>query len=291
MAKCSHCGQIWNEPNGDFPNCNNNNCPLHELRDHMLCDRIGRNNFFFLPDNPSTDNNTKNCVTLQSGSIQNSLNFLRSSCTTQFQPYNMEGSQSASTTVVLCDGTKKSFKTNQLMHSEMAAIKWMLEEKHWTVFVGLVVWTHNGEKVTLQQFQTEEPHCGFCTLFLIAAGLPVGKPTRGNFKLASRCAFILPPELEISPHFIARVLDNGKYCGFAALKRVLNAFVKVPAERWVLSIGGLAYVDDNCYVGIPDPQLLVVDWYVLAEQHDRKIIYLVWKVIYEQLVKTNKEKK
>jgi hypothetical protein len=231
---------------------------------------------------------TQKGATLCKAGISTSLKSLRGRCKTRFAPYDMNGAKSATTTVTLPDGQKKIFKTSNQMHSEMLAIQWMLNNEHWTVYLGSVIWAHDHSEVSLSEFKTTQPHCGFCTLFLLAAGLPVGTPTYGNYQLASRLAYQLPYELETSPHFIAKVLDKGCYCGFPALKRLLNAFMQCPADQWLLSIHGLAYVDDHTYVAL-NTKLLVVDWDTLVEMYKREVIYLAWKVIYEQIMLTNKE--
>jgi hypothetical protein len=219
------------------------------------------------------------------GQISGSLSSLRSSCDTPFQKYDMNGEQGAKTTVRLPGGQLKTLRTTAQMHSEMRAIEWMIDQGHWTVYLGNVVWI-DGSSVTPEQFSTKEPHCGYCSLFLIAAGLPVCTPTCGNHQLASRFSYKLPVALEISPHFIARVLDSGCYCGFPTLKRLLNEFIQVPSEKWLLSIYDLAYVSDHSYV-MRDPSLLIVDWSALVEMHKREVIYLAWKVIFKLLMDSN----
>src|SRR6185437_7412670 len=266
MIPCpANCGKSWDAPRGSFPLCITNPCPLRAIRDEMLEDDPAA--FFRTSAGPETTQG----VCLASGGIQNSLNSLRSGCSAPFKLYNMEGAKSAHTTVTLPDGNQFDFTTTNQMHSEMKAIEWMIDNGFWRVYLGHVVWTHDGTSVTLAQFSTTEPHCGFCTVFLIAAGLPVGRPTRGNHKLASRLNYQLPVELEISPHFIARVLDSGCYCGFPALKRLLNVFMRVPADRWILNIFDLAYVDDHTYVH-RDDNLLIVDWALLIDMHKREVI-------------------
>ncbi len=64
--------------------------------------------------------------------------------------------------------------------------------------------------------------------------------------------------------------------------------MRVPPDRWILNIFDLAYVDDHTYVR-RDDNLLIVDWALLIDMHKREVIYLAWKVIFEQLMLTNKE--
>ena len=284
MAQCTAqgCGKTWDPPNGDFPFCITYDCPLRALRDHTLSQ--SRTNLFHTSSVPETLKG--GCMVATQ--VSQSLDWLRDHCGKELKEYDMDGAKSATTTVKLPNGQTKTCRTTNQMHSEMVAISWMIENGYWVVYLGHVVWASNNSKVTIQQFSTTEPHCGFCTVFLIAAGLPIGVPTNGNYQLASRLAYQLPIELEISPHFIARVLDKGCYCGFPALKRVLNAFIKVSPDKWLLSIYDLAFVDDKSYVA-RNSDLIIVDWNQLVEAHKREVIYLAWKVIYQQLMQSNKD--
>jgi hypothetical protein len=284
MPQCTKfgCGKSWEPGTGDFPLCFENDCPLREVWDHLQGQ--SSRNVFRTRSGPETMQGT--C--LVAGQVSQSLDWLRGSCGKTFQPYDMKGAKSASTTVTLRNGEKKTCTTTDQMHSEMVAIRWMIQNGHWKIYLGEVVWADDEASITLAQFSTTEPHCGFCTVFLIAAGLPVGTPTYGNYQLASRLSYQLPVELEISPHFIARVLDRGCYCGFSALKRMLNAFINLSPNQWLLSIYDLAFVDDRSYVPRND-SLTIVGWNQLVEMHNREIIYLAWKVIYQQLMQTNKE--
>lgn len=286
MANCTSpgCGRTWDPPDGHFPLCFTTPCPLRDLQRATLSARSGGNVFQTIP-NPQTVSG----AVLVAPQVSQSLNWHRDSCSIAFQPYNMKGAQSATTTVTLRDGQAKVFRTTDQMHSEMCAIQWMMENGHWGLLAGFMVWISDGSAITHAQFSTTEPHCGFCTIFLLAARLPVGTPTCGNHKLASRLAYQLPYDLETNPHFMARVLDKGCYAGFPALKRVLNAFINVPAKQWVLSIKGLAYVDDVSYIDA-DCGLMVVDWYELVGMHKREVVYLAWKVIFEQIMLTNKSR-
>lgn len=290
MPHCTSpgCNKAW-EPATEssmerIPLCTEAVCPLRALQRQEAV-RVSGQPLFQTRQNAYTNQGTARVGT----SVAQSLNFLRDDSDAAFHAYNMDGAQSACTTVKKRNGQVKEFKTQNQMHSEMRAIDWMLEQGEWTLYLGLVLWKDDLSPIATTHFHTTEPHCGFCTIFLLAAGLPVGKPTCGNHKLASRLNYQLPVSMEISPHYIARVLDKGCYCGFPALKRVLNAFIGTPASKWVLSIDGLAYVDDHTYIP-PDSGLLVIDWFELVKQHNREVIYLAWKVIYEQIQATNKQR-
>jgi len=210
-----------------------------------------------------------------------SLNELRNGCGVQFEDYDMNGEQSATTTVLLPNTTEKSFRTTNLMHSEMMAINWMIDKGHWVVSGdGRVVWA-DGKAITRDQFKTAQPHCGFCTVFLIAAGLPVTKPTRGNFQVAARLAYQLPVELEVSAALLARMAG-----GFAVLKHLLNG---LKGDRaWVLRVGGQCY-DENGLAQVPFG-VTIVDWSTLENEPKRNTIYQLWKVVYWQILETNRGK-
>lgn len=245
MANCTSvgCGKTWDPPNGHFPLCMTSPCPLQRLQRQTLAAAPDGNIFQTSPSSQTVGGSVR-----VASQISESLEWHRSNSAVRFKPYDMKGAKSATTIVTLPTGVEKTFRTTDQMHSEMRATEWMLDNGHWRLQEGYMVWASNGAAIKPEEFQTTEPHCGFCMIMLLAAGLPVGKPTRGNHKLASRLAYRLPVELETDPCFIARVLDKGSYCGFPALKRVLNAFVTVPANQWVLSIYNLAYVDDDSYI-------------------------------------------
>lgn len=281
MKHCTkqNCGKAWDDPHGDFPLCIEYECPLRLERDEEFLRQQSHN--LHLTQNATTQKGS----VLVASSISGSLTALRSGCGKEIQPYNMDGAQSATTTVKLGQ-TTKSFRTQNQMHSEMRAIEWMLAQGYWKIYLGLIVWAETMQLVKPDEFVTTEPHCGFCTIFLIAARLPLGKPTQGNHNLASRLNYQLPVELEINPNFIARVLDSGCYCGFPKLKQLLNAFLKIEKEKWVLCISDSVFVDDYSYIPSPGGRI-VVYWSALCEGY-REVVYLAWKVIFEQIQLTNK---
>lgn len=287
MIQCTleNCGKAWNEPYGELPLCIEYDCPLREIRrtQYPEASRSG-----FLRTTRSTE--TMQGAAIMSASIQQSLNGLREDCDTEFKTYNMQGAQSATTIVTMKDTTTRTFTTTNQQHSEMVAIEWMLDNGYWSVYLGVIVWSDDFSSVTAAQFQTSQPHCGFCTIMLLAAQLPLSTPTCGNHKLASRLSYQIPVQLEVSPHFIARVLDRGCYCGFPALKRLLNVFVKAPANEWLLSIYHGACCDDYTYTA-RDNSKVIIEWEDLVEMSKREVIYLSWKIIFENIMLTNKEGK
>ncbi len=220
-------------------------------------------------------------ATLSGAHTALTLNELRNGCGAQFEDYDMNGEQGATTTVMLPTMTERKFKTTNLMHSEMVAINWMIDKGHWTVSAnGHVVWA-DGKAITRDQFKTAQPHCGFCTVFLIAAGLPVTKPTRGNFQVAARLAYQLPVELEVSAPLLARMAG-----GYSVLKHLLNGLSS--ETRWVLRVGGQCY-DENGLAQVPFG-VTIVDWSTLENEPKRDTIYQLWKVVYWQILETNRGK-
>jgi hypothetical protein len=282
ICETPECDKEWQEPDGEFPMCLIPFCPLRAKQIELTAARSGGS--LFQTSASAAVNIGKTSTTPQ---VVQSLESLRRSCGSAFAAYNMDGALSAKSTVTLKQGTTRQFTTTDQMHSEMVAIDRMLSEDIWTVYLGHVVWKDDHSPITAQQFTTTEPHCGFCTIFLIAAGLPVTTPTYGNHKLASRLSYMLPVALEVSPHFMAKVLDKGCYCGFPAVKRVLNTFVKLDSKAWILSIGGAAYADEVGYTN-PADGLTVLEWFDLVNETKREVIYQMWKIIFEQIMLTNK---
>lgn|GEM_PF-2890381 len=219
-------------------------------------------------------------------SLMKSFTSLREPFKKKIVKYDMKGARSARTTVTFPNKTQRKFKTTDLMHSEMVAIEKMLEEGHWKIFLGIITWK-DGSTITAEQFSTSEPHCGFCTLFLAALKLPITTPTYGNYQYASQLRYQLPVDLEINPWFMARILDSGCYCGFHMIKRVLNIYVNVPAKDWVLNIKNLAWVDDNSYTTY-NPVKFQIFWDDLVNQHNRLVLWEVWKFIFAKLLENNK---
>ena len=134
-------------------------------------------------------------LTVHRADVENSIHLLCEKYAGDTEEYQMKGSQSATTRVKLRDGSTREFKTKDLMHSEMVAIDAMITEEHWVLHLGTVVW-NDGKEITPYQFETMEPHCGFCSFFLNALDLPLTTPTYGLFKFASRLSYILPPAIE-----------------------------------------------------------------------------------------------
>ncbi len=110
--------------------------------------------------------------------------------------YSTEGEQSATTTVTYNSETA-IFRTETQMHSEMRAVKWLVETKNANY--------NNLENISLDDFQTNLIHCGFCTFYLSVLGMPLGRPSKGRFNQANNCLYPLPDQLKRDIDFVEKV--------------------------------------------------------------------------------------
>ena len=118
----------------------------------------------------------------------------------------------------------------------------MLDSGFWILQNGIITWK-DGSLIDSSCFTTEEPHCGFCTLLLHILGLPLTKPTCGNYNQAVNCLYPLPVQVKRSPHVLARLLSGSSYTAFHLLKKILNAFIPLGREKWVSRVGDTLYDD------------------------------------------------
>lgn len=268
------CGKSWDPDIGILPMCLQNTCDIKTS--------LKRRAKQIEPFSATPDRAT---LSTQGADIDNSIDWLRKK--TPLVPYKMQGALSATTTVTLRDRTTRSFSTTDQMHSEMRAIEFMLDNGHWSVVAGFVRWTHDDSPVLLAQFQTEEPHCGFCTLFLLAAGLPVGQATKGNHKLASRHNYQLPFKLMVDPHFLGRVIGKGHYHSYSEIKRLLNAFCKHAADEWVLEYAsGLCANEWSTCNPLPQGKVAIKLADIIATR-DAAILFAVWQYVFERIALAN----
>jgi hypothetical protein len=94
-----------------------------------------------------------------------------------------------------------------------------------------------------QDFITNQTHCGFCTMTLRVLGLPLTRPTRGNFNYAVHYNYQLPAQLMNDPMVLVRYLNSGRYT-HADLKKALNPLLSNDPSSWVLGLGDTVAVDD-----------------------------------------------
>ena len=268
------CGKSWDPDVGILPMCLSATCEIRsglKRRDKQI------EPFSTTPDRAT--------LSTQGTGIDNSIDWLRKD--TALVPYKMQGAQSATTTVTLRDTTQRSFSTNDQMHSEMRALQFMLDSGEWSVVAGFVRRAHDDTRVLPAQFTTQEPHCGFCTLFLLAAGLPVGQPTKGNHKLASRHNYQLPRQLMVNPHFLGRVIGKGEYHSYSEIKCLLNAFCQHPADQWVLEYtSGLCADDRSTCNPLPQGKVAIKLADIIATGN-AGIVFAVWQYVFERIALAN----
>lgn len=277
------CGKTWNDNGGAFPLCVNNGCQLRQIRFDQ-----GRRASKLEQFNTMAGCGSSMVLSRQSAPLSLSLEAMRETSPAQFSCYNMEGAKSASTTVRLRNGQEKIFVTADQMHSEMCAIQYMLDQGEWFLLAGNLLWCHNGTTITVNEFHTTEPHCGFCTIFLLAAGLPVGRPTYGNHQLAGRHNYQLPRQLMRSPEYLCRVIGNNQYRSYTVIKVLLNAFCNMPPDSWVLEFQTGCYADDtDTYVELNGRTVVLLSDVIASD--DARLIWLIWVEVYKLIAVSNKE--
>lgn len=160
------------------------------------------------------------------------------------QPYVLGGKgvkkQNACTKVKWSGGEKSltTGKTTAQMHSEMEAVKFMLDNGHWVIING-EIFTSSYNQVGADEFSTEEMHCGWCTLFLQILNLPLCRPSDGNFNLACNLGYPLPEQIKNSPHvmykFIFYKSDDDILSGrMIRMKLLFDKILKIPSNSWFL---------------------------------------------------------
>ncbi len=206
-----------------------------------------------------------------------------------FVPYDMQGAQSATTTVS-ANGVRRNYKTTDNMHSEMCAIEDMFDRTQWTLYLGLVIWTGTANLVTANQFTTSEPHCGFCTIMLEVLGLPHSNPSCGNYNSASNFVYPLPKAIREDVFVLARLLDENRHCGFNKIKAILNDLLNIPKDKWLLQISEDVVVNESHYeLEKKDKQIL--DWKDVVTHANGTTLKQIWKMVFEAMFNTNKNYK
>ena len=275
------CGKSWSGNEDDFPLCITNPCPLRQIRNEQIPGR----GIVWKPKSQFVNTDTPSLKT----STQSSMKAIRGNTIlkkSRFQPYNMAGAQKATTRVTLRGGTVKSFSTKDNMHSEMVATQWMLNEGHWILSLGTIIWSDNFTAVSSDEFKTTEPHCGFCSIMLAVLGLPLSKPTKGNYNLACNFGYPVPKAIKEDPYVLARLLSGNSYCGFNKIKAILNSLVKIQKDKWVLSIQNLAFVNEDHYID-PGKNVLTLEWREVIKQSNGEVLSQIWKLVFECIYQTN----
>lgn len=205
----------------------------------------------------------------------------------KFHPYNMKGAQKATTTVRCNDGRQRTFKTTANMHSEMMALNHMLETNQWRLVLGAVIKADLTD-VGPQDFQTTEPHCGFCTVMLRVLHLPLTKPTRGNYNYAVNFNYPLPALVKSDPYVLARVLDEEHYASFNKIKALLNSFVETNPDEWILNISNFAFVNDDHYVDGDDWETQLA-WDEVVAKDGGGLLNAIWAHVFKCIYETNQD--
>ncbi|KRE88304.1 hypothetical protein ASG87_06720 [Frateuria sp. Soil773] len=205
------------------------------------------------------------------------------------------GTKGAKTTV-RWPGGEKALTTGQTqgqMHSEMEAVKFMLDQGHW-IMVNGEIFTKAGGRVAPTDFVTGEMHCGWCTLFLQLLGLPLGSPSDGNFKLAINLLYPLPAQVRNSPHVMFKLVfggedDSVKSNRILNLKLVFDKFMTIPCTHWYIKdFSGMCIASDTSSARFVDPSGLGADACIFTWDHlfgSAELLDSIWKHIYDGIYK------
>jgi hypothetical protein len=205
------------------------------------------------------------------------------------------GTKGAMTTVRWPGGEKalKTGQTQEQMHSEMEAVKFMLDQGHWIMING-EIFTKTGGVVAPTDFATGEMHCGWCTLFLQLLGLPLGRPSNGNFNLAINLLYPLPSQVRNSPHVMFKLVfggeeDSAKSDRILALKLVFDKFMSIPCTSWYIKdFSGMCIASDEMSARFVDPSGLGADACIFTWDHlfgSNQFVDSIWTHIYSGIYK------
>lgn len=190
--------------------------------------------------------------------------------THEFVEYDLGSAQQAHTHVDW-NGVREEYATTEQMHSEMVAVDEMLDGGHWRLTDDGSVVGVGDEEITVDDFRTDVPHCGFCTVMLHLLGLPIdqGRATKANYNLAEHLGYRLPEEIEDSPVVLGRLLEGHAPPGhrdecLVGIKERLDSFIWKPKpDHWALQVGD-RYVTET-EVRANDGGLEALDWEMVSE--------------------------
>ena len=205
------------------------------------------------------------------------------------------GAKGAMTQVRWPGGTKqlKTGQTCEQMHSEMEAIKFMLDEGHWIILNG-EIFTKYGKPVAATDFETGEMHCGWCSLFLKLLGLPLGRASHGNFNQAVNLLYPLPSQVRSSPHVMYKIIfggqeDSVKSKRIMNLKLVFDSIMSIPCTSWYIKdFSGMCIASDGVSVRFVDPSSLGPEACILTWDHlfgSKEFLDAIWRQIYTGIYK------
>lgn len=226
-----------------------------------------------------------------SGQITTSLQtiYAQVQAQTPLVPYTTSSKQSATTTVIDNEGKSDPYETTGNMHSEMVALQAMFNSKQWVIY-GNVVTTPNGP-VSPGNFTTNLPHCGFCTISLQVLGLPLCKPTCGNYNYAGNFSYPIPSQMKLDPRVISSYISIASRGNnqLPLFKQVLNCFFNNAALDWVLQFNpNLIYDDAGIVPAGGVGNRLIIDWandIVGYTSYD--ICQMIWTQIWSCLYEIN----
>lgn len=188
----------------------------------------------------------------------------------QFRPYTTGGQEKATTSALNQYAELVDTSTRDNMHSEMVMVGNMLDSGAYSLVEGTVVdW--KGKALSQDDFFTDVPHCGYCSIMLQCLGLPLSEPTKGRFNKATQHNYPIPKKIQEDPQVIARFL-GGSPSAFGAIKKVINSYINSPPGSWVLKIGDACYNDSHM---TNRGDLLIVSW----DEVKRKLLPQIWDVI------------
>ena len=196
--------------------------------------------------------------------------------------------QKATTTVTYADGTVHDHDTTLNMHSEMVALQAAHRDGEYRLLNGSIR-ACAGYSITKRYFSTDVPHCGFCTVILSSLGMPLDKPTRGNYNFADHDNYPLPDFLRVSALFYANLLCGGTGSRLPALKRLLNHYFK---GEWFLVAEGRTVSDRKLIMGKSDNQTVkLLTWESIIAQEEGELLKKLWAYICRCIYQSNRSKK
>lgn len=180
------------------------------------------------------------------------------------------GGEGKASTRVDWEGRCDHFETQDQMHSEMRALRYMLRHNTWQLTNDGQVKGAEGEEITTWNYSTNLTHCRFCTVMLHLLGLPIKSKyaTKGNYKKAGELNYQLPEEVRNSPVVLGRLLtghsppDYRDEC-LVTVKKALNSLLKAPRnEEWVLQVGDQYVTNKTVHANSRDKEEL--EWTELS---------------------------
>ncbi len=214
---------------------------------------------------------------------------------TGFVDYTLGDAQKAKTQVDWPPDVDFTSATKDQEHSEMVALGRMLPSQmnRWGVQSDGTVGANDGDPIGGDNYRTDLPHCGHCTILLYVLHLPLTEPTKGRYNLAAQLGYTVPTEVRQSLPTLALLVNknqNGGGEGFVAVKRMVNAFISTPAaDQWVLELAPRVYVTNEAVVSGPPDGTEILPWEEAREHRvdvnkanygKAALLTILWKLVY-----------